>query len=88
MSLGGADMQQGDVTYSRSLPEQALFNFVSVHLLSLLFSKCYYYKAYLQRVLTNAGYNELLRRNEVTEPWQLTARGPSCVTAPPGLLDL
>ena len=68
MSLGGADMQQGAVTYSRSLPERALFNFGSVHLLSLLFSKCSYCKAYLERVSTNTVYNELLLRNEVAGP--------------------
>jgi len=29
-----------------------------------------------------------MRRNEVTGHWQFTAQGPSCVTAPPGLLIL
>ena len=45
--------------------------------------------AYLQRVPTNAGYDECARLNEVMGGWWwLTARSPNSVTVPPGLLIL
>jgi len=45
-----------------------------VHLWDILITNCYNYKAYLQRVLTNAGYNKCVRRHEVTECWLLQLR--------------
>ena len=69
-SLGGAVTQLGHVTYSVFL----------VHLEIILDYNCSNYNADLQCVLTNAGCNERIRRNGVTERWRLTARGPSCLT--------
>jgi len=48
--------------------------YYSVHLWVHLDSSCYKYKAYLQRVLIHAGYNEWKRCNQVTGRWRLTAR--------------
>jgi len=39
-------------------------------------------------VLTHAGYNDRMRRDEETGRWRLTARGPNCATAASGLLVL
>ena len=41
-----------------------------------------------QHVPTNAGYNECARHNMLMGFWRLTARSPSSVTVPPGLLVL